>query len=96
MRLKAQIYFTFLGVALLLFALGAMLTRHAAGDVRLGLLRFIALFLAVASSIGAWGTAVAISSVHKVTWPLYVTVILVVLARAVFAIVTYPGAGSAG
>jgi cytochrome bd-type quinol oxidase subunit 2 len=95
-RRKSQIYFTFLGAAVLLFGLGALLTPLADGDVGLGLLRFIVLCLATACAIGAWGTAVAIVSIHKETWPLYVTVALVVLASAAFAVATYPSAGALG
>lgn len=88
-RRKSQIYFTSLGGALLLFGLAALMTPLGAGDVGLGLVRFIVLCSAVASAIAAWGTAVAIVSIHKVTWPLYVTVTLVVLASAAFAVATY-------
>jgi hypothetical protein len=93
---KSQIYFLSLGLALLLFGLGALLTPHVDGNVAVGLLRFVVLCLAVASSIGAWASAVAIVSVHKVTWPLYVLVCLVVLASIAFAAATYPSAGALG
>ena len=96
MKRKSQVYFAFLGVAVLLFGLAALLTSRMDDDVGLGLVRFIALCLAVACAIGAWATAVAIVSIHKKTWPLYVTVALVVLASAAFVIATYPSSGSLG
>lgn len=88
-RRKSQIYFTFLAVALLLFGLGALLAPLVDGDVGLGLMRFIVLCSAAVSAVAAWGTAAAIASIHKVTWPLYITVTLVVLASAAFAVATY-------
>jgi hypothetical protein len=91
-----HIYFTFLGASLVLFGLGALLTPLVEGHVGLSLLRFIVLCSASASAVAAWGTAAAIASIHKVTWPLYITVTLVVLASAAFAVAAYRHAGSLG
>ena len=70
----------------MLFGLGAWLTPRLDGDVgALGLLRFVVLCLAIGSAIGTWATAVAIASIHKQTWPLFVTVTAVVVACLAFA-----------
>ena len=90
MRLKSLVYFSFLGATLSLFALGALITPHLDGDVGApGLLRFVALCLAVASAFGTWGTAVAIASVHRKTWALFLSMAVVVIATVVFAIVCH-------
>jgi hypothetical protein len=89
-RVKTLVYFSFLGAALLLFGLGALLTPHVDGDgAGLGLLRFLVLLVAAGSAIGTWGTAVTIASIHKRTWPLYLAVAMVLLASVVFATTCY-------
>lgn len=90
MRLKSLVYFSLLGTALLLFGLAALLTPHLDGDVGgLGLVRFVVLFLGAGSAVGTWGTAVTIASVHKKTWPLFITVGVVVAASLMFASACY-------
>lgn len=92
MRPKSLFYFIFLGAALWLFGLAAWLTAHLDGDfVELGLLRFVALGLGVGCSLATWATAVAIASIHKKTWALYVTVGVVLIACLAFATIScYP------
>lgn len=69
-----------------MFGLGAWLTPRLDGDVGgLGLLRFVVLCLAIGSAVGTWATAVAIASIHKQTWALFVTVAAVVGACLAFA-----------
>ena len=88
MRRKSLVYFIFLGAALWLFGLAAWLTPHLDNDVVvLGLLRFVVLCLGIGCSIGAWATAVAIASIHKQTWALYVTVAVVLTAFLTFVTV---------
>jgi hypothetical protein len=84
-RRKSLVYSIFLGAALWLFGLAAWLTPHLDSDVvGVGLLRFVVLCLGVGCSIGAWATAVTIASIHKQTWPLYVTVAVVLTAFLTF------------
>jgi hypothetical protein len=81
-------YFATLTLALGLFAVAATLTfAPVCGETPCLLLRFLVLMAAIASAVATWGTAVMIAFVHKVAWPLWLTVSLVVLAAASFAAV---------
>jgi len=87
-RRKSLVYFTFLGAALWLFGLAAWLTPRLDADVvGLGLLRFVVLCLGIACSVGTWAAAVAIASIHKKTWALYLTVAVVLMAFLTFVTV---------
>ena len=92
MRRKSLLYFSFFGAASWFFGLAAWLTVHLDGDfVGLGLLRFVVLCLGIGCSLG---TAVAIASIHKKTWALYVTVAAVLLAGLAFASISYHTPGT--
>jgi hypothetical protein len=57
-----------------LFVIFATLARGSAEDAwTMQIARLVIFVLAAASAVGAWGTAVAIASVHKVLWPLVLT-----------------------
>jgi hypothetical protein len=91
-RRKSLIYFSLLGAALSFFGLAACLTVLMDGDgdyVGLGLSRFVVICLGIGCSIGTWLTAVAIASIHKKTWALYVTVAVVLVACLAFATICY-------
>ena len=89
MRRKSLVYFIFLAAALWFFGLAAWLTVHLDGEfVELGLLRFVVLCLGIGCSLGTWATAVVITSIHKKTWALYLTVSIVLLAALAFATIS--------
>jgi hypothetical protein len=85
----ARFFGGFLTTSVTLFALAAWLTVGQTGtlDWSLGLARFLILSAAIGSAIAAWGTAVAIAYVHRVTWPFWLMTGLVVTAGLSFAVV---------
>lgn len=86
---RAQVlYFGFLAAAVALFAVAALMTFGGDGTAwSAGAVRFLVLALAAGCAIATWGTAVMIASVHKVAWPLFLTVGIVVCAGLVFAVI---------
>jgi hypothetical protein len=80
------VYFAALGSALSLCALAATLTLAlACNEWPCALFRFLVLIAAGGCAVAAWGTAVMIASVHKVAWPFWLMVTVVVMATAAFA-----------
>jgi hypothetical protein len=87
-RLKRAriVYFAAIAAAGSLFALAAALTFGlACGEWPCDFFRFLVVLLAAGSAAVAWGAAVLMASVYRVTWALYVNVILAVLAALAFA-----------
>lgn len=68
-----------------------MLTFGGTGahDWQTTLLRFSILLAAIGSSVAAWGTAVSIAYVHRVTWPFILMTTLVAAAGLTFGVVCY-------
>lgn len=91
MTRSLRVFFALLAFALLLFGAASWLTFGRAGglDWLAMLVRFCILLAAVGSSIAAWGTAVSIAYVHRVTWPFILMTTLVATAGLTFGIVCY-------
>jgi hypothetical protein len=86
---KARLFFTFVGAAVALFAAALWLTfaQTTTLEWSLSLIRFLILASGIGCAIAAWGTAVAIAYVHRVTWPFWLMTGLVITAGLAFAVV---------
>ena len=91
MTRSLRLFFGLLSFALILFGAAAWLTFGRAGglDWLAMLVRFTILLGAIGSSIAAWGTAVSIAYVHRVTWPFILMTTLVATAGLTFGVVCY-------
>jgi hypothetical protein len=78
MRRPIRLYALFAGAAAALF--GVAMTAGG------GLLGFVAGAGAAGCAAAAWGTAVLMASVHRVSWPLILSTVTVVAAAALFLI----------
>jgi hypothetical protein len=80
------VYFAALGGALGLCALAATLTLAlTCNEWPCALFRFLVLIAAGGSAVVAWGTAIMIASFHKVAWPFWLMVAVVVMSATAFA-----------
>jgi len=74
-------YFAFFAAALALFALFAAQPRgRAEGDWDNQMARIVVLMLAGLSAAATWATAVALSSVHRLVWPLALATLAIAVA----------------
>jgi hypothetical protein len=87
MRRPLRFFFSFLGGAVVLYALAAFLTSgHPEGlDWGTSLSRFLILSAAIGSSVGAWATGVFIAYVHRVRWPFLLMTSTIATAGVLFA-----------
>jgi hypothetical protein len=93
MRRAKGFYFGFLLAASSLIGVAALLTLAADEvDWQIGMIRFVVLGAAAASAAGAWVSAATLASVYKVTWPLILSVGIVLCAGLTFAIASTHGA----
>jgi len=79
-----SLFFGFLAAAVALFAFWKRVSAspHEIGSA-LALVSPCLFVVAVACAAAAWGTAVMVASVHRVTWPLVTAVCAVVAGLAV-------------
>jgi hypothetical protein len=82
-------YASFLLTAVALFGTAAALTEPGGMPWSLQLARFVLLGLGIVTAVATWYTGVLIASRHKVAWPLLLTMGLVVVAGAIFAVACY-------
>lgn len=81
------IYICVLIAAVGLFALAATLTAaFDCGDWPCGFFRFAIRLVAFACAVGTWGAAVVTFTMHRIAWPLWLNLTLIVVATTVFAI----------
>jgi hypothetical protein len=80
------LYFSFLGAALVAFAVGSSLGARFDDGSIVAIARFLTYAIAIACAAGTWYTSVMIASVHKVAWPLALSTSLVVAFCVRFAL----------
>jgi hypothetical protein len=81
-----RLCFSFLGATLVVFGLRAALPAAESDAGWSAVFHFLVTCIGVGCAVGLWGTAVTIASVHKVTWPLVVSVGIVVAGGIAFAL----------
>jgi fatty acid desaturase len=88
---SVRLFFGFLACSLAAFSAAALLTfgRHSDLGWQVSLVRFMILLGAIGSAFAAWGTAVSIAYVHRVTWPFLLMTALVTTAGIAFGVVCY-------
>jgi hypothetical protein len=86
-RRATRFYFGFFGAAFVFFGLGAVLSTSESCVGWEACLRFLVLSAGAGCAAGTWGTAVMIASVHKVTWPLVLSTVIVVAGAIAFALI---------
>ncbi|HSZ80746.1 MAG TPA: hypothetical protein VLA14_00610 [Polyangia bacterium] len=89
MQRKTRLFSAFVVAAMALFAAAVGLTfaQTTTLDWSLSLIRFLILAAGIGCAIAAWGAAVAIAYVHRITWPFWLMTGLVVTAGLAFAVV---------
>jgi len=89
MARATRFYFGFLIASAALFTAAGAITFGQSGGLGWAatLARFLILAGAIGSAIAAWGTAISIAYVRRVTWPFLLMTGLVVTAGITFAIV---------
>ena len=92
MKQARRVYFRFLGATLVVFSLRAALPAADSDAGWAAIFSFLVTGVGVGCAIGAWGAAVMIASVHKVTWPLVLNAAIVVVGGIAFALFGVPTA----
>jgi len=87
MRRPITFFALFAGAAAALLVVATSAGRgRADATAGSGLLGFVAGSAAAGCALAAWGTAVLMASVHRVTWPLLLSTATVVAASVLFLI----------
>ena len=78
MKRALTLYFSFVGATIVAFAVGSSFDVRFDDGSAAAIARFLSFFVALACAAGAWYTSVMIASVHRVAWPLALSMTLVI------------------